>query len=88
MMVAKVVTLAGLILVVFGNEAHAYLDFSIGNFLLQGALASLAGAAVLVRHSWAHVKGLTSSVIHRTLLRKSAGSKKQRPPTQLHGPKE
>jgi hypothetical protein len=86
--VAKVVTLASLILVLFGNEAHAYLDFSIGNFLLQGALAALAGATVLLRHFWAHIKGLTRSVIDRTLLRKSAGSKNQRPPAPLHGPKE
>ena len=42
------------------QPAHAYLDPGTGSMLLQGLLAGIAGAAVVLRLYWAKLKALFS----------------------------
>ena len=58
----------------FRDQAHAYLDFSIGGFLLQALLAAVAGAAVFVRNYWERLKAI---IFEGRLLGKPASSEKQ-----------
>jgi hypothetical protein len=62
--------------VAFRDQAHAYLDFSIGGFLLQALLAAVAGAAVFVRKYWARLKAI---IFQRRLLGEPASSEKKQP---------
>jgi hypothetical protein len=62
--------------VAFRDQAHAYLDFSIGGFLLQALLAAVAGAAVFVRNYWARLKAI---IFQRRLLGERAPSEKKQP---------
>jgi hypothetical protein len=46
----------GLVAIVWTSPAHAYLDPATGSILLQGLLAGVAGALVVLRLYWTRVK--------------------------------
>jgi hypothetical protein len=58
MFAVKILALGLVILVILSDEAWAYLDFSIGSFLVQGALGAVAGACVVVGNYWRSIKRL------------------------------
>jgi hypothetical protein len=60
--------------VAFRDQAHAYLDFSIGGFLLQALLAAVAGVAVFVRNYWDRVKAI---IFHGRPLGEPTSNEKQ-----------
>jgi hypothetical protein len=55
-------TIAVLFLLVASHEAslQAYIDPGTGSMVVQGIIAAVAGAAVMIRLSWARIRGLFS----------------------------
>jgi hypothetical protein len=52
--------LAGLYIAGLSLPAHAYLDPNIGSMLLQGILAGLAAAGLVIKTYWYRIKGFFS----------------------------
>jgi hypothetical protein len=58
----------------FRDQAYAYLDFNVGGYLLQMAVAAVAGATVFLRNYWKRLIGMV-----RKLLGDAGTGGKQRP---------
>ena len=75
MLCASAAAWAAILLVISADEAHAYLDFSVGSFLLQGAIAAVVGAAVFCRQYARRAKEFLSRTMRMwwlgTTMRKS-----------------
>ena len=57
-----VVSLIGISLITTATPASAYLDPGTGSIILQGALAAIAGAIVVLKLYWMRVKYFFSSI--------------------------
>lgn len=58
-------TIAALLLLGWSGASHAYLDPGTGSMLLQGLLAGIAGAAVVLRLYWYRVKSFWQNLLSR-----------------------
>ena len=58
---ASVVALTGIYLVLFPENAYAYLDVGAGSILLQALIAAVAGALVVIRAYWSKWKSRFTS---------------------------
>lgn len=58
---ASVVALTGIYLVLFPENAYAYLDAGTGSILLQALIAAVAGAVMVMRAYWSKLKNLFTS---------------------------
>ena len=52
--------LALVLLATYEVPVHAYIDPGTGSMVVQGIIAAIAGAAVMIRMSWARIRGLFS----------------------------
>lgn len=52
----SVVALVGAAILASARDAHAYLDPGLGSMLLQGLIAGVAAASVVVGHYWSRLK--------------------------------
>ena len=50
------VVLAGLLLLIFTHNAHAYLDPGTGSYILQLVIASLLGISFAIKVYWGKIK--------------------------------
>jgi hypothetical protein len=53
---------AGLLLLIYTHDAHAYLDPGSGSYILQLALAGLLGASLAVKIFWTRIKVFLSNL--------------------------
>ena len=54
--------IAGLLSITLSSPAAAYLDPGTGSIILQGALAAIAGAIVVLKLYWMRLKSFISSL--------------------------
>lgn len=52
---------AGLLLLIFTRDAHAYLDPGTGSYILQLMIAGLLGASLAVKIFWGNIQAFFSS---------------------------
>jgi len=59
------VVLAGLLLLIFTHNAHAYLDPGTGSYILQLIIAGLLGASLAVKIYWGNIKTFFSNLFSK-----------------------
>jgi hypothetical protein len=57
------VVLAGLLLLIFAHDAHAYIDPGTGSYIFQLIIAGLLGAAFLAKVFWRNITTFFSNLV-------------------------
>ena len=60
-----IIALAGLLLLISGIEAHAYIDPGTGSYILQITLAFFLGALFALKMFWKNVKAFLGNLFSR-----------------------